>query len=200
MIAALILAAGKSERMGYPKALLKIGNETFVARLLRIARAAGIEQSGVVLGHRAEEVRQQLDLSQTSVFINHQYECGQLSSLQCGMRNLPLELCTALLVLPVDRPLISIALVVRMITYFANASPVAVIPICSGRRGHPVLFSKSLFQDLLDCPLDLDARTVLRRHSSAIAYLECDEEGILLNVDTPEDYRHLLQLETDKAQ
>lgn len=194
MIAALILAAGKSERMGYPKALLRIGTENFVQRLLRVAAEADVEHRAVVLGHEASELSRLLDLGSVDIFVNDRYEEGQLSSLQCGMRNLPLEACEALVVLPVDHPLISAELLKQMVSRYRLGYPSAVIPTWHGKRGHPALFSRRLFQELLDCPAELGARAVLRKYGEEIAYLGCEDEAVVLNVDTPDDYRRMLQL------
>jgi len=190
MIAAIILAAGKSQRLGYPKALLSLGNETFSHRLLRLARETGADPIRIVLGYRAREFRRQLELPEEAVLVNPRYEEGQLSSLQCGLRGLD---CDAALILPVDHPLVTVHLLRQMVGRFRQTRALAVIPTHKGRGGHPALFSRALFSELLENPLEDGARTVLNRHRAEICYMPTADPAVIMDVDTPDDYRRLLQ-------
>jgi CTP:molybdopterin cytidylyltransferase MocA/ADP-ribose pyrophosphatase YjhB (NUDIX family) len=193
MLAAIILAAGKSQRLGYPKALLSLGNEPFARRLMRIASEAGVDLCRVVLGYRARDLRRILELPDGLVVVNQKYEEGQLSSLQCGLQNLQEVNCAGVLAMPVDHPMITTHLLRQMIGRFRHGGPAAVIPTHRGRRGHPTLFSRALFQELLQCPPENGARTVLNRHQEHVHYLPTADVSVLLDVDTPDDYRRLLQ-------
>ena len=193
MIAAIILAAGKSQRLGYPKALLSLGNETFSHRLLRLAREAGADPIRIVLGYRAREFRRQLELPEEAVLVNPRYEEGQLSSLQCGLRGLD---CDAALILPVDHPMVTAQLLRQIVGRFLQTRALAVIPTHKGRGGHPTLFSRALFPELLEDSLEDGARTVLSRHRAEICYLPATDPAAIMDVDTPDDYRRLLQFHT----
>jgi molybdenum cofactor cytidylyltransferase len=190
MITALILAAGKSQRLGYPKALLSLGHETFAARLLRLAGEAGVDTCRIVLGYRARDLRRLLQLPDEVVVVNQRYEEGQLVSLQCGLQGLS---CDAVLVMPVDHPAISVHVLRQIISRFRLGRPLAVIPTYKGRGGHPTLFSKALFPELLECPPEVGARAVLNRHRGDICYLPTTEPAVIMDVDTADDYRRLLQ-------
>ena len=161
--------------------------------LLGAVRSAGVTPCHVVLGYRAAFIRDLLSVEVDSMIVNEHYEEGQLSSLQCGLRVLPEDQFDAALVMPVDHPLISSELIRRIIARFRQGYPSAVIPTFSGKRGHPTLFSKHLFQELLQCPKELGARAVLRNHSKDLAFLSCNEEAVVLDIDTPDDYRRVLQ-------
>ena len=190
MIVAIILAAGKSQRLGYPKALLSLGNETFAARLLRLAGEAGVDTCRIVLGYRAKDLRRLLQVPDELVVVNQRYEEGQLVSLQCGLQGLN---CDAVLVMPVDHPSISVHLLRQVISRFRRGQPPAVIPTYKGRGGHPTLFSHALFPELLECPPEAGARAVLNRHRGEICYLPTSEPAVIMDVDTADDYRRLLQ-------
>ena len=190
MIAAIILAAGKSQRLGYPKALLSLGSETFAARLCRLAGEAGVDRLRVVLGYRAKDLRRLLGLPDDLVVVNNHHEEGQLSSLQRGLQDLEAD---AVLVMPVDHPLITVHLLRQMVDCFRLHQPHGVIPTFKGRGGHPALFSRDLFPELLNCPPEDGARPVLNRHRDAIYRMPTREAAVILDVDTADDYRRVLQ-------
>jgi molybdenum cofactor cytidylyltransferase len=187
LIAGLILAAGESRRMGSPKALLDFGGETFLDHL--VASFSGIcSPVIVVLGHGAEEVRAGLGAAEKAVFVvNADYRLGQFSSLQCGLRAVPVEAHGVIFGL-VDHPSVQPSTLARLA---ASPAPLA-IPRLAGRRGHPVFFSRALIAEFLALPPDADARIVVERHAAEIEYVEVDDPGILQDIDDPEAYRRLV--------
>ena len=115
MLAAAILAAGESRRMGTPKALLPYRGKTFVEHLLEVARHPRVGATRVILGAHADEIRQKLRTDAASIVVNSDWRQGQLSSIQAAIRSLPEDRTEGLLLCPVDHPLISAALVARLI-------------------------------------------------------------------------------------
>jgi molybdenum cofactor cytidylyltransferase len=124
--------------------------------------------------------------------VNPDYARGQLSSLHVAIGALDAEKVDGILVHLVDQPFLDSALVNRMIDKFYESKKAVVLPTHKGRRGHPVLFSRRLFQELLDAPLDQGARTVVQAHPEETLEIESDDERVALDIDTPEEYRRYI--------
>ncbi len=192
-LAAAILAAGESRRMGRPKALVPFGGRTFVEHLLGATNHPRVGILRVVLGANAETIQSELKLNPETVVVNHDWEQGQLSSIQCAIRCLPAEETSGLLVCPVDHPLITLRLVSRLIAEFDTDRKLIVLPTHQGRRGHPVIFHASLYSELLAASPEVGARQVVWAHPDAIAEIETDEAGVILNLNDPETMRKALR-------
>ena len=186
MIAALILAAGESRRMGSPKALIPYHGLTFVEHLLAATRLPRIGETRVVLGAGAEEIRGRLPVRESQIVINDAWESGPLSSIQAGLRSLPEEGVEAALICPVDHPLVTLRLIGAIVAAFDRSGKAIVLPTYLGRRGHPVLFASRLFSELMGAPLDVGARAVVRAHRGEIEEVPTEEEGVVLNLNDPE--------------
>jgi molybdenum cofactor cytidylyltransferase len=190
MIAAVILSAGESSRMGRPKALLPIANQTFIEKIVKALRQSKVSRIVVVLGHNADEMRRQIEGLPVEIRVNPNYQLGQLSSLQAAIRGLEADSqCDGILVHLVDHPYIDPVLVDRMIERYYAAKKLIVVPRYQGKRGHPVLFSRALFAELLNAPLDQGAKAVVNAHRDETLEIETDDPGIAVDIDTPELYR-----------
>lgn len=190
MIVAVVLSAGESSRMGRPKALLPIDGQTFIERIVAALKQSGIERILVVLGFNAEEMRREIDHLPVEILVNQDYQQGQLSSLQTALRRLNGEKdCDAILVHLVDHPYLSAAVVNRMIDRYQDTKNSIVIPKYRGKRGHPVLFDRSLFVELLAAPLDQGAKAVVNAHRDQTLEIDTEDIGVTLDIDTPELYR-----------
>src|SRR5207302_1217031 len=159
MLAAVILSGGASSRMGSPKALLPYQGRPFLEHLLEVTLRPEIGVRRVVLGAHAEPIAKVVDLKADEIVINHEWERGQLSSIQAALRSLPPGTDGILLCL-IDHPLISSLLVQDLIEQFYSAKKPIVLPVYEGRRGHPVIFSASLYDELLRAPLETGARGI----------------------------------------
>lgn len=190
----IILAAGESARMGYPKALLKFQNTSFLEHLINIIKSAGILNLIVVLGYDAEKIVDLLNLEKIKkdlnikFLVNKDYQKGQLTSVQTAIRALPKNV-EAIILLPVDRPLISKDIVKKILEKYFETKAKIVIPTFEGKRGHPVLFSSTVLNDLMNAPLDIGARYVVWNNSADLIEVPTMDSGILINIDTPEDYK-----------
>lgn len=190
MIAAVILSAGESSRMGRPKALLPIDGQTFIERIVNSLKQTRAGKIIVVLGHNAAEMTRRIEPLPVAILVNPDYKLGQLSSLQIAVRHLEGDRdCDGMLVHLVDHPYISAALVDRMIERFYDSKKLIVVPRCRGKRGHPVIFSRVLFAELLAAPAHQGAKAVVNAHRQETLEIDTDEEGIAIDIDTPELYR-----------
>lgn len=190
MIFAVVLSAGESSRMGRPKALLPIEGQTFIEKIVGALKQSTVGKVIVVIGHNAEEMRARIAHLPAEILVNSNYKSGQLSSLQTAVRRLESEAdCDALLVHLVDHPYIDPALVDEMIRRFYESKKLIVVPCRQGRRGHPVIFARELFAELLDAPLDQGAKAVVNAHRDETLEIETDQEGIAVDIDTPDLYR-----------
>jgi molybdenum cofactor cytidylyltransferase len=194
MLAALILSGGASQRMGSPKALLPYQGRPFLEHLLDVTSHAKIGVRRVVLGAHAELIADAVRLAANEVVINQDWEQGQLSSIRAGMRSLPAGTDGIILCL-IDHPLISPSLIDDLIGRFYSdrtAKPLIVLPIYQGKRGHPVLFSAAVYDELLAAPMDQGARSVVWAHAGEIAEVITAEQGCVLNLNDPETVKRVL--------
>ena len=192
MIAGLILAAGESTRMGTPKATLAFRGRTFLEWIVATLREGGLERIFVVLGHQAENIQRQVTIELAHVVINPEYRSGQTSSLQAGLRALAVGDPEAALLCLVDHPAISAETVRRIVANFEQCRAPVVIPTYRGRRGHPVLIGRQLFDELIALTSGTGADSVVRKYRHVTKFLEVDDEGVIIDVDDPECYRRLI--------
>jgi molybdenum cofactor cytidylyltransferase len=190
MIVAVILSAGESSRMGRPKALLPIGGQKFIERIVGVLAQSRAGRMIVVLGHHADEMRRQIEHLPIDIVVNPDYKSGQLSSLQAAIRRIQNDdRCDGMLVHLVDHPFIDAVLVDAMIERFYETKKLIVVPRHKEKRGHPVIFSRDLFEELLSAPADQGAKAVVNAHRKETLEIEWQDEGITLDIDTPELYR-----------
>lgn len=175
--------------MGRPKALLPVDGVPFIERIVRALEGTEVDRTLVVLGHNAEAMRDAIAYLGVDTVVNPDYARGQLSSLHTAIRTLEGEPVEAILVHLVDHPFIESRLVDRMIERFRAEEKLIVVPRFNGRRGHPVLFSSKLFPEFLAASLDTGAKPVVRGHPEETLELDTEEAGILVDIDTPEEYR-----------
>ena len=176
MLAAVILSGGASSRMGSPKALLAYQGRPFLEHLLEVTAHREIGVRRVVLGADAEPISKAVQLKPEEIVINEDWEKGQLTSIQAALRSLPPGTEGIVLCL-IDHPLISADLVQELIELYHKSGKPIVLPLYEGRRGHPVIFSAALYEELLHAPLETGARAVVWAHSRDVEELRTNEEG-----------------------
>lgn len=195
MIPVVILAAGKSTRMGRPKATLPLdATDTFLSRVIRTFQDAAVDDVVVVLGDEAAAVVESVERSGLSprFVVNEQYEAGQLSSLLAGLRAIDRPGITAMLLTLVDVPLVSAATIRAVLErYRATHAPV-VRPVRGALHGHPVLIDRSLFDEIRAADPLRGAKPIVRAHVTAAGDVEIDDEGAFCDIDTPEDYQRVV--------
>lgn len=195
VIAALILAAGRSSRMGRSKALLphQDGDTTFVAHAIRQARAAGLDAVFVVGRESDDELGAEVAREQGRFVVNPEPERGQLSSLVAGLDAIDRPDLTALIVMPVDVPLVSAAVMRTLLERAAATDASIVRAVHGGRHGHPVLFKRDVFDEVRSADPALGAKAVVRADPRRVLDVEVDDPGVLVDVDTPEDYDRMFR-------
>lgn len=195
MIAGIVLAAGRSRRMGEPKAFLALHGETFLARTVAALRDGGCGEVVVVCGPASDEtgrrIAQQAEALGARVAVNDAVDSEQADSLRAGLLALS-PAATAAVVLPVDVPAIAADVVRAVIDAFEMRGAPIVRAAHGGRNGHPVLFARAVFGELLADDLPEGARTVIHQHGGEVESVELDTDAVLTDVDTPEDYRRLV--------
>ena len=194
MVAGIILAAGRSARMGVPKAFLRTPDgRTFVRRLMLTLRQAGIDSLVVVGRPEDAALREEVEQEAGRYVANADADAGgQLSSLIAGLDAVDRAEIGGVMVTPVDAPLVSTETVTTLLAVFDTTFAPVVRPRHRGRHGHPVIFSRALFAELRGADRTLGAKAVLRAHETAIINVDVDDAGVLDDVDTPESYRSLI--------
>ena len=185
MLAAVILSGGASRRMGAPKALLPYRGGTFLEHLLTVTDHPRIGWRRVVLGADAGAIAEGVKLATDEMVINENWEAGQLSSIQAGVRSLP-DGTDGMLLCLIDHPLISRELVGALVERFYLSGKTIVLPVYKARRGHPVIFASRLYEELLNAPLETGARAVVWAHGEEVCEMETSEEGCVLNLNDPD--------------
>lgn len=190
MTAGLILAAGESRRMGYPKALLRYREESFMDRLVGLL-TAHCSPVIVVLGARAEEIRAAARRPATFV-VNHAWRLGQTSSLQCGLGAVP-PAAEGVLFTLVDHPVVEPGTIERLLGMGSGNSPEPLlrIPRYQSHRGHPIWFSSALIPELAAVREPATAKDVVHAHRAETLFLDLDDPGVVADIDDPAAYRSL---------
>jgi len=190
----IVLAAGASSRMGRPKALLPIGTETFVSRVCRVLAEGGVDDVIVVVGPETSDVGLALERAGVLARIveNPERDQGQLTSLQVGLVAADRPGVEAVLVQLVDAPLVAPSTVRAVLEAFRRTRAPIVRPAFGARHGHPVIFARSIFDDLRTADPVVGARAVVRAHAARGVDVPVDDPGACQDIDTPEDYERLI--------
>jgi molybdenum cofactor cytidylyltransferase len=197
LLAAVILSAGASSRMGSPKALLPYREGTFLEHLIEVTRHPQIGVTRVVLGAGAEVIRTIAKLDPSIVVLNPEWEQGQLSSICAGLRSLDGIDTEGIILCPVDHPLVSARLVSELVERFYEGKKAIVLPTFNGRRGHPAIFSSALYSELLAAPAEKGARAVVWAHAADVLECPTDEEGVVLNINDPDMLNRAIRPDAD---
>jgi molybdenum cofactor cytidylyltransferase len=199
VIPAIVLAAGRSSRMGRAKAMLPAGDgHTFLTRIVQTFLDAGVDEVIVVVGHDAEAIAGGFAASglPARVVVNGNYDQGQLSSLLTGLDALDRPGVDAILLTLVDVPLVSPATVRAVLDAYHRTHVPIVRPTSGSRHGHPLLIDRALFGALRAADPALGAKPIVRAHASAAGDIAIDDEGAFVDIDTEEDYRRTFSART----
>lgn len=197
----VVPAAGASRRMGRSKALLELEGDRFVERVVRALADGGCDPVVVTVAPDDDRVATLAAAAGADVVVNPDPGDGPLTSLRVVLRTRASEPDVAGVVyLPVDHPLVSPDVVRTLIGRWMEAGPgrdapppALALPLHEGERGHPALFGRALFDELLDPALEGGARTVVHRHLDRALLVDVDDAGVLADIDTPEAYRAVVE-------
>jgi molybdenum cofactor cytidylyltransferase len=186
-VAAVILAAGRSTRMGGPNKLLaELNGKPLVRIVTEQALASNAQGVIVVTGHQAEQVEKALHGLNVKFVRNPDFAEGLASSVKAGIAAVPADADGAVVCLG-DMPLISANLIDRLIEAFApDSGNLIAVPVSDGRRGNPVLWSRRFFAELMTLDGDIGARHLISRHGEAVAEVAVEGFGAFLDIDTPQ--------------
>jgi molybdenum cofactor cytidylyltransferase len=194
-VVGIVLAAGRSSRMGRPKALLPAGGgaETFVGRLLGTLRAGGVAHVAVVGRPGDTALRAEVSAREPgpAFLVNPDPDRGQLSSLLIGVDYAESRRAAGILVVPVDIPMITPATIAAAIAAFRSSEAPIVRVTHAGQHGHPVLFRAALFAELRTADPSVGAKAVVRARAGDVLAVDVPDPGVLRDIDVPEDYRRM---------
>lgn len=190
MITGILLAAGRSTRMGQPKLLLPWGDIQLVRHVAQIALRSTLAHVVVVTGHRAEHVQAALDGLPVTLVHNAAFLDGQSTSVRAGVAALGDDAQAAMILLA-DQPLLQPSTIDALIATYHERHARIVAPQYRGQRGNPVLFDRALFGELEALQGDQGARPVLQAHAQHLQLVDVADEGVLLDLDTPDAYQQL---------
>ena len=190
MIPGIILAAGESRRMRRPKALLRLAPEgtTFVAALIRSLTDGGVDDVLVVGRPGDAALREEVERAGARFVENLHHDLGQLSSLLAGLNIADRPGVTGVLVTPVDAPRIAVGSIAALIHAFRESGAPVVRPVHQGRHGHPVIFSRAVFDALRSADFSVGAKAVVRAQGDRVLNVEVADSAVLEDIDTPDDY------------
>ncbi len=194
-IGAVILAAGESKRMGFPKQLIEICGEKIIRIVVKKVLNVGFGDIVVVLGHMAGDIARYIDdMIGIKIIVNPRYREGMSTSLIEGIKNLRQDI-EAFMVILGDQPFVSKETMEKIIeTYYGmKRKPLMVVPTYRGLRGNPVLISSRIAKEIMSLRGDIGARALMERYKAYISYIETQDPGVVLDIDTKEDLEKALK-------
>jgi molybdenum cofactor cytidylyltransferase len=186
-VSAIVLAAGMSRRMGVPKQLIPLGGKSLLETVLDNLRESRVDEIVLVLGHAADTIRQQVALDGVRAVANEAYREGMGTSLGAGISQVGPRAEAALVVLA-DQPFVRPGTINRLIDEYREHRPQIAIPVYRGFRGNPVVLDRSVFPEIMGLNGDIGCRAIFGSHSENIRKVPVDDIGVLLDVDTKEDF------------
>ncbi|HEX2329557.1 MAG TPA: NTP transferase domain-containing protein [Candidatus Angelobacter sp.] len=189
-VAAIVLAAGSSRRMGQPKQLLMLNGKTLLEHTLGNVREAGIGEIVLVLGANAEEIGSRILTDGLKVVVNAGHEAGMGTSLRTGLAAVSPEMEAALIVLA-DQPFVRPRTLRAIVESRRRTGAQITIPLYNGFRGNPVLLGRSVFPEVMGLSGDVGCRAIFGTHVEGIHKLPVNDIGVLIDIDAPDDVRHL---------
>jgi molybdenum cofactor cytidylyltransferase len=187
MISAILLAAGESNRMGQPKQLMPFSYSTIVERTIDNLLNSAVSETIVVLGHREEEIRKTIASKPLKIAINPDYQQGMSTSIIAGLKQVD-KRAPAVLIALGDQPFVDTQTINSLVEAFIANKKGIIIPVYQGRRGNPVIVAIKYKNELLNLKGDVGGREIIKRHSDDVFEVAVNCEGVLLDIDTMENY------------
>ena len=183
----IILAAGESKRMGFPKMLLQFNGKTMIENVIDNVAESHTNSILVVLGAWREDLIELVGKYDVKHCYNEKYREGMLSSVQCGFKNLPAD-TEAVLVFQGDQPFISPSVINGVINAYRSSDRGIIIPVCKGKRGHPILLDGKYRDEIDNLDGNEGLRSIASIHPDDVLEVEFEDSGILRDFDTYDDY------------
>jgi molybdenum cofactor cytidylyltransferase len=198
MIGAVILAAGRSRRMGRPKLLLPWRGQPLITHVVDQVLRSPVDQAVVVVGPDERRIPAALAGRAVSYAVNPRPEREMLGSVRCGLRALSPAWVAALIVLG-DQPGITAEVLAQLVGAFQTRPLGILVPVHGGRRGHPLLVTRRYRDEILSRYDEVGLRGLLEAHADDVAEVQVAVPGVLVDIDTPEDYRRLVAPDSPPA-
>lgn len=186
-IMAIILAGGESKRMGTPKMILPFMGKTMLGKVIENVTGSAVDSTLVVLGSENEKITSIVESSPVKYCYNYNYKEGMLSSVICGIRNLP-DKTDATLIFQGDQPLIPPIVADMVIEAYLSSDKGIVMPLFRGKRGHPLLIDMKYRDEIEKLNPGKGLRSLSEKFNEDILEVETNEPGILKDFDTFEEY------------
>lgn len=191
-ISAIVLAAGISSRMGSLKQLADFKGKKMIEIVLEKIKRDYFHEIILVLGYKYEEIVKYQKIRADKIVINEEYEKGISSSLKKGVLNIS-NSSEGFAIFLADQPLIKEESIEKVVSTFNNKNCMIVAPIYKKEIGHPVIFHKSLSSEIMKLSGDVGAKSIIEKYKHRACFVEVDDEGILIDIDTPEDLKEALK-------
>lgn len=185
MISAIILAAGKSTRIGVCKQLLKLKGKSMIEYTINNVKKSGVDEIIVVLGSMASEISKVV--RGNKIVVNNDYERGLSYSLKKGLKAINKH-SEAVIFILADQPLINEDVINLLISHYRKTGAKIIVPLHEGKRGNPVLIDKSLFHEINNLTGDIGARFIIKKNEECVSGVDVNTNTILIDVDTDGDY------------
>lgn len=186
---AIVLAAGESKRMGFPKMLLDFNGRTMIENVISMVAESEAGNIIIVLGAERESILEILTKYRVQTCYNGNFKKGMLSSVQCGFNNIPPD-ADAVLVFQGDQPLITTKTVNSMISAYRSTDKEILIPVYNGKRGHPIMIGMKYREEIMTLDAGIGLRELTTNHPEDVLQVETEDPGILRDFDTYEEYRN----------
>ena len=200
MICAIVLAAGRSSRMGVQKLLLDYGGKSVIGHIVEQLLGSVVDEVCVVTGCDGDRVADEIVGSGVSVIFNEGYKAGMLSSVRCGLGAIGAD-CRAVVIALGDQPAISSKLVDELVGAYQRTDRTIVIPMYKGRRGHPIVMSAQYKDEVMTCYDDVGLRGLMHAHADQVLELAVSMPEVCMDMDEPSDYSRAVDaLRKDKQE
>ncbi|MDH5365096.1 MAG: molybdenum cofactor cytidylyltransferase [Dehalococcoidia bacterium] len=187
MISAILLAAGESNRMGQPKQLMPFDHSTIVEGAIDNLLNSAVSEIIVVLGYKSEEIRKTIAGKPIKIATNPDYQQGMSTSIITGLKQVD-KRARAVLIALGDQPFVDSQTINSLVEAFIANNRGIIIPVYQGRRGNPVIFAIKYKGELLNLKGDVGGREIIKRHPDDVLEVAVNSEGVLLDIDTMENY------------
>lgn len=190
--AGVVPASGVSRRMGRAKALLDLNGETFLRRVVRALSDGGCSPVLVVAQPGQADIAEEACRAGADLLVNPDPGEGPITSLRIALREIG-DSVDGVAYLPVDHSLVRASTVAKLLEAAHSAGVALTLPVHGAKRGHPAIFHRALFGELLDSDLEGGARAVVHRHLESARLLDLTDPGVIVDIDTPEAYHAALK-------
>ena len=190
MLSAILLAAGESKRMGALKQLMPLGKNTLLEQAVDNILNSSVDETIVVVGHRAEEVSKAIASRPVKIMLNPNYQQGMSTSIIAGLAMVDPKAQAVMLALA-DQPLVESGTINQLIDAFNRHDKGIAVPTHRGKRGNPVIFSIEYKEELLKLKGDIGGREIIKNHPDDVLEVAIDSEGVITDIDTQDDYQQL---------